>query len=111
MRPGTLCVLGALSTEARESYRCASVRGVLPLRTPGGAGRDGYRGCGGRVRELGRQRGIDPVEQPAVVARLVDEVIADYEVRSISGALAPLPNTRSAAGAVFDAVSFGPWQP
>jgi pilus assembly protein CpaF len=34
------------------------------------------------VRELVRRRGIDPVEQPAAVRRLVDEAIADYDERS-----------------------------
>jgi pilus assembly protein CpaF len=64
------------------------------------------------VRELVRRRGIDPVEQPAAVRRLVEEVIADYDERSISGALPPLPDTRSAARTVFDAVAgFGPLQP
>jgi pilus assembly protein CpaF len=64
------------------------------------------------VRELVRRRGIDPAEQPAVVRRLVDEVIADYDERSISGALPPLPDIRSAARAVVDAVAgFGPLQP
>jgi pilus assembly protein CpaF len=63
------------------------------------------------VRELVRRRGIDPAEQPSVVRRLVDEVIADYDERSISGALPPLLDTRSAARAVFDAVAgFGPLQ-
>jgi pilus assembly protein CpaF len=37
------------------------------------------------VRELVRRRGIDPVEQPAAVRRLVDEVIADYDKRSRKG--------------------------
>jgi pilus assembly protein CpaF len=64
------------------------------------------------VRELVRRRGIDPAEQPSVVRRLVDEVIAHYDERSVSGALPPLPDTRSAARAVFDAVAgFGPLQP
>ncbi len=64
------------------------------------------------VRELVRRRGLDPAEQPAVVRRLVDEVIADYDERSISGALAPLPDIRSAARLVFDAVAgLGPLQP
>jgi pilus assembly protein CpaF len=64
------------------------------------------------VRELVRRRGLDPAEQPGAVRRLVDEVIADYDERSISGALPPLPDTRSAARAVFDAVAgFGPLQP
>jgi pilus assembly protein CpaF len=64
------------------------------------------------VRELVRRRGIDPAEQPSVVRRLVDEVIAHYDERSVSGALPPLPDTRSAAREVFDAVAgFGPLQP
>ncbi len=44
------------------------------------------------VRELVRRRGLDPAEQPGAVRRLVDEVIADYDERSISGSLAPLPD-------------------
>ncbi|MGH3744018.1 MAG: hypothetical protein ACRDTP_04070, partial [Mycobacteriales bacterium] len=40
------------------------------------------------VRELVRRRGLDPVAQPGVVRRLVEDVIADYEDRSLSG---PLP--------------------
>jgi pilus assembly protein CpaF len=64
------------------------------------------------VRELVRRRGLDPVAQPAAVRRLVDEVIADYDERSISGTLAPLPDIRSVARVVFDAVAgFGPLQP
>lgn len=63
------------------------------------------------VRELVRRRGLDPAAEPAVVRRLVDEVVADYDERSLSGALPPLPDTRSAARAVFDAVAgFGPLQ-
>jgi pilus assembly protein CpaF len=41
------------------------------------------------VRELVRRRGIDPVEQPAAVRRLVDEVIADYDERSCTGPKPP----------------------
>jgi pilus assembly protein CpaF len=64
------------------------------------------------VRELVRRRGLDPVEQPGAVRRLVDEVIADYGERSVSGVLAPLPDIGSAARVVFDAVAgFGPLQP
>jgi pilus assembly protein CpaF len=64
------------------------------------------------VRELVRRRGLDPAAQPGAVRRLVDEVIADYDERSISGTLAPLPDIRSVARVVFDAVAgFGPLQP
>jgi len=64
------------------------------------------------VRELVRRRGIDPIAEPAVVARLVDEVVADYRDRSITGPLPPLTDTSAVTRAVLDAVAgFGPLQP
>ncbi|HMA89646.1 MAG TPA: hypothetical protein VKP89_12965 [Burkholderiales bacterium] len=43
--------------------------------------------------------------------RLVDEVVADYDERSVGGRLPVLPDTGTAARAVFDAVAgFGPLQ-
>ncbi len=64
------------------------------------------------VRELVRRRGIDPIAEPTVVARLVDEVVADYRDRSITAPLPPLTDTVSATRAVLDAVAgFGPLQP
>jgi pilus assembly protein CpaF len=63
------------------------------------------------VRELVRRRGLDPAAQPAAVRRLVDEVIADYDERSVSGALSPLADIGQTARTVFDAVAgFGPLQ-
>ncbi|MGZ4632235.1 MAG: CpaF family protein [Actinomycetes bacterium] len=63
------------------------------------------------VRELVRRRGLDPAAEPAAVRRLVDEVIADYDERSVGGALPPLVDLGSTARAVFDAVAgFGPLQ-
>ena len=35
------------------------------------------------VRELVRRRGLDPLTDPAAVSRLVAEVIADYDERSL----------------------------
>lgn len=65
----------------------------------------------GEVRELVRRRGLDPAADPAAVHRLVEEVIADYDERSVGGALPLLSDTRSAARTVFDAVAgFGPLQ-
>jgi pilus assembly protein CpaF len=65
----------------------------------------------GEVRELVRRRGIDPVAEPAVIRLLVDEVIADYDERSLGGTLPPLPDVSDAARAVFDSVAgFGPLQ-
>ena len=64
------------------------------------------------VRELVRRRGLDPVADPAAVRRLVDEVIADYDERSVWGhpaAAARRPARRRRQ--VFDAVAgFGPLQ-
>lgn len=63
------------------------------------------------VRELVRRRGLDPVEDSAAIRRLVDDVISDYDDRALTSALAPLPDVRGAARAVFDAVAgFGPLQ-
>jgi pilus assembly protein CpaF len=66
----------------------------------------------GEVRELVRRRGIDPVAEPAVVRRLIDDVIADYLDRAVTSTLPPLGDTTHVARAVLDAVAgFGPLQP
>jgi pilus assembly protein CpaF len=63
------------------------------------------------VRELVRRRGLDPAAEPAAVRRLVDEVIAEYDERSLSGSLPVLADRGLAARQVFDAVAgFGPLQ-
>ncbi len=63
------------------------------------------------VRELVRRRGLDPVEDRAAVRRLVQEVVDDYDERALTSSLPPLPDPRTAAGAVYDAVAgFGPLQ-
>jgi pilus assembly protein CpaF len=63
------------------------------------------------VRELVRRRGLDPIADPGAVRRLVDEVISEYDERSIGGTLPQLVDARLAARHVFDAVAgFGPLQ-
>lgn len=63
------------------------------------------------VRELVRRRGLDPFADRAAVRRLVDEVATDYDERSLTSSLAPLPDSTAAARAVYDAVAgFGPLQ-
>ncbi len=63
------------------------------------------------VRELVRRRGLDPVADPAAVRRLVQEVISDYDERSVNGTLPQLDDASVIARAVFDAVAgFGPLQ-
>jgi len=63
------------------------------------------------VRELVRRRGLDPASEHVAVRRLVDEVIADYDERTLTSSLQPLLDNRRAAQSVFDAVAgFGPLQ-
>jgi hypothetical protein len=63
------------------------------------------------VRELVRRRGLDPFADQLAMRRLVDEVVHDYDERSLTSSLPPLPDPRSAARAVYDAVAgFGPLQ-
>ena len=63
------------------------------------------------VRELVRRRGLDPVIDRLQMRRLVDEVVTDYDERSLTSALPPLADTRQAARSVYDAVAgFGPLQ-
>jgi pilus assembly protein CpaF len=63
------------------------------------------------VRELVRRRGLDPASDAASIRRLVDEVIADYDERSLTSTLQPLVDRRRVANQVYDAVAgFGPLQ-
>jgi pilus assembly protein CpaF len=63
------------------------------------------------VRELVRRRGLDPMSAPAAVSRLVADVMADYDERSLSGGFAQLSDPDGEARRVFDAVAgFGPLQ-
>jgi len=64
------------------------------------------------VRELIRRRGLDPARDPSGVRRLVEDVVADYDDRSVSGALPALADTGGAVKRVLDEVAgFGPLQP
>src|SRR3954449_227845 len=63
------------------------------------------------VRELIRRRGIDPVRDRPGVVSLVSDVIADYDERSVVGAVPPLADAAAAHKAVVDAVAgLGPLQ-
>ena len=63
------------------------------------------------VRELVRRRGLDPASDAVAVRRLVDEVISDYDERTLSSTLPPLPDRTRASRDVYDAVAgFGPLQ-
>ncbi len=63
------------------------------------------------VRELVRRRGLDPTVEVAAVRRLIDEVLLDYEDRSLASDLPALGDPVHTARAVYDAVAgFGPLQ-
>ena len=64
------------------------------------------------VRELVRRRGIDPIAEPAAVARLVDEVVGEYRDRSVTASLPAMGDPIVATRGLLDAVAgFGPLQP
>jgi pilus assembly protein CpaF len=64
------------------------------------------------VRELVRRRGLDPAGNPLTVRQLVDDVVSDYDDRSLSGSMPSLVDSSLAARQVYDAVAgFGPLQP
>lgn len=63
------------------------------------------------VRELVRRRGLDPLTNQDAMRLLVDEVLADYEERSLGGAVAPLTDPVDAARRLMHAVAgYGPLQ-
>jgi pilus assembly protein CpaF len=64
------------------------------------------------VRELIRRTGLDPVRQGASVRSLVEDVVADYGERSLSGGLPSLSEASVVVRRVWDAVAgFGALQP
>jgi pilus assembly protein CpaF len=73
---------------------------------------EGIRIVEGEVRELIRQRGLDPVREVSEVRRLVEAAVTDYDERSLLGSLPPLGHLDHARKYIFDAVAgFGPLQP
>lgn len=65
----------------------------------------------GEVRELVRRRGIDPLADAPTVRRLVDDVIDDYDERTLVSSLPPLLDRAEVTRAVYDSVvGFGPLQ-
>lgn len=64
------------------------------------------------VRELIRRSGVDPVREGRAVRTLVEDVVADYDERSLSGGLPSLLDAGHAVQQVWDAVAgFGVLQP
>ena len=72
---------------------------------------DGVAILESEVRELIRRRGLDPVRDHQGVRDLVSAVVADYDERSLLGAVPPLADASAASKAVVDAVAgLGPLQ-
>jgi pilus assembly protein CpaF len=64
------------------------------------------------ARELIRRRNLDPGMDPGGMRRLVEDLVADYDERSLSGALPPVVDAGAIVKQVLDAVvGFGPLQP
>ena len=63
------------------------------------------------VRDLIRRSALDPVVDAVEIRRVIRDAVADYDDRSISGALPRLPDLDAAAKSILDAVAgFGPLQ-
>jgi pilus assembly protein CpaF len=63
------------------------------------------------VRELVRRRSLDPMSAPGEMRALIDDVVADYDERSLSGQLPRIGDPADVARCVFDAIAgFGPLQ-
>lgn len=63
------------------------------------------------VRELIRRRGLDPSADSLTIRVLVEDVVADYDERTLTSSLPPLLDKPRAMRAVYDAVvGFGPLQ-
>jgi len=82
---------------------------------PGG----GSAGRGGLVEELDqlvravvRRDGVDPQREPERVRRIAEAVVAEHDERSLTGAVAPVPEVGAMVGELVARVSgFGPLQP
>ena len=71
--------------------------------------RDGLESA---VRNLVRQRGVDPQREPAALDRLIGEALSEYEERSIRGRAEPLQAVEPLRQALRDVVGgYGALQP
>lgn len=81
-------------------------------------GATGVLGAGGEaaavaaeVRDLVRQRSLDPVLEPQAARALVEQVVAGYQDRAAISGLPALPDPAATVRAVFDQLAgFGPLQ-
>ena len=72
---------------------------------------DAQRMIDAEVRDLVRQRGIDPATDRTEARRLAEAVVTAYEQRSLVSALPPIADPEAIVQEVTDAVAgFGPLQ-
>jgi len=65
-----------------------------------------------QVRALVRREGVDPQRDAPIVRRIAEGVVHDHDERSLTGAVAPVPDIDSVVGELVARVSgFGPLQP
>ena len=65
-----------------------------------------------RVREAVRRQGVDPQRDAPVVRRIAESVVRDHDERSLTGAVAPVPDAAEVVGELVARVSgFGALQP
>jgi len=65
----------------------------------------------GQVREIVRRDGVDPQRDPTVVRRIAEVVVHDHDERSLTGAVAPVPDPAAMVGELLARISgFGPIQ-
>jgi pilus assembly protein CpaF len=65
-----------------------------------------------RVRALVRHEGVDPQRDAVVVRRIAESVVREHDERSLTGAVAAVPDVESVVGELVARVSgFGPLQP
>ena len=63
------------------------------------------------VRELVRRRGLDPSTDTSAIRQIVDDVIADYDERTLTSTMPAVADPTRAARDVYDSVAgFGPLQ-
>lgn len=63
------------------------------------------------VRELVRRRGLDPAAEPDLLREIVEQVLADYEERSLNGDVPRITDANQTIKYVIDSIAgFGPLQ-
>jgi pilus assembly protein CpaF len=64
------------------------------------------------VREVVRREGVDPQADAGVIRRIAESVVRDHDERSLTGAVAAVPDADAVVGELVARVSgFGPLQP